>query len=60
MYKMPPATGGGWTESVLFTFDGTDGNQPLSGVIFDGKGNLYGTTEYGGANVAGTAFEIKP
>ncbi|HUI85143.1 MAG TPA: choice-of-anchor tandem repeat GloVer-containing protein [Candidatus Binatia bacterium] len=33
-------SGAGWTESVLYT----PGSPPYSGVIFDGTGNLYGTT----------------
>lgn len=37
-------SGGGWTESVLWNFTGSDGGFPLSGVIFDSAGNLYGTT----------------
>lgn len=38
-------SGGGWTESVLHTFTGpADGENPYAGVIFDGAGNLYGTT----------------
>ncbi len=60
VYKLTPATGGGWTESVVFTFNGTDGNQPVSGVILDRKGNIYGSTEFGGANSGGTAFKIVP
>jgi uncharacterized repeat protein (TIGR03803 family) len=35
-----------WTETVLYTFQGgTDGYNPVGGVIFDKAGNLYGTTE---------------
>ena len=60
VYKLTPATGGEWTESVVFTFDGTDGNQPVSGVTLDRHGNLYGSTEFGGANSGGTAFKIVP
>ena len=36
-------------EMVLYNFTGgTDGNEPLAGVIRDSAGNLYGTTAYGG------------
>ena len=31
---------------------------PWRGLVMDGSGNLYGTTEYGGANSDGTVFEI--
>jgi hypothetical protein len=40
---------GGWTESVLYTFTGgSDGAYPTSQLIFDSKGNLYGTASTGG------------
>jgi uncharacterized repeat protein (TIGR03803 family) len=34
--------------SVLHVFDGTDGMQPEGGLVLDGKGNLYGTANFGG------------
>lgn len=37
-------------ETVLYTFTGgSDGGEPQSGLIEDGKGNLYGTTVDGGS-----------
>ena len=35
-----------------------DGQGPGSGLIFDTDGNLFGTTNGGGANGKGTVFEI--
>jgi len=53
--------GSGWTESVLYNFTGGDnGFGPLAGVIFDPKGNLYGTTPFGGADDVGTVFQLIP
>ena len=48
------------TESVLYSFgsSATDGMQPAAGLIIDRAGNLYGTTETGGATNQGTVFEI--
>jgi uncharacterized repeat protein (TIGR03803 family) len=50
------------TESVLYSFCAqsscTDGNQPYGSVVADAKGNLYGTTYYGGTNNAGTVYEL--
>ncbi len=37
-----------------------DGSEPYAGLIFDGFGNLYGTTLYGGAYGLGTVFELSP
>ena len=47
-------------ERVLHSFvsDGTDGYYPYAGLLIDAKGDLYGTTYQGGANNAGTVFEI--
>ena len=61
----------GWTETVLYSFQGTpygtsaDGANPNGGVIFDANGNLYGTTQFGGEGQGGgcgcgTAFELTP
>lgn len=51
-------------ETVLYSFcaknNCTDGNNPLAGLIFDQKGNLYGTTQYGGAYGAGAVFKLTP
>jgi uncharacterized repeat protein (TIGR03803 family) len=33
---------------------------PISSLIFDSAGNLYGTTYYGGADDYGTVFELSP
>ncbi len=51
---------GGWTETVLHSFrdDGHDGGGPLTPVILDTTGNLYGTTMSGGMNRLGTVFEV--
>lgn len=60
----PPVTvGGAWTETVLYSFQGIDdGQSPFGGVIFDGSGNLYGTTQYGGSvyGGGGTVFKLSP
>lgn len=48
------------TGAVLYNFGATptDGNDPLFGVVFDKKGNLFGTTQAGGTNNKGTLFEL--
>jgi autotransporter passenger strand-loop-strand repeat protein/uncharacterized repeat protein (TIGR03803 family) len=49
--------GGSYTLESLASFDGTDGANPDGGLIEDAAGNLYGTTEAGGAG-DGTVFKI--
>ncbi len=61
VFEMTPTAGGGWTETVLHSFgNGGDGTYPSGGLIFDGVGNLYGTTVVGGAYSQGTVFELTP
>lgn len=51
-------------ETVLYTFGGgSDGGNPAAGLMADGAGNLYGTTQYGGTGCSqnpgcGTVFKI--
>jgi uncharacterized repeat protein (TIGR03803 family) len=45
---------------TLVTFNGTNGQQPYASLIADASGNLYGTTNTGGANDDGTVFELSP
>src|ERR1035438_1426125 len=47
---------GGWNDIVIHIFTGLDGAEPYGGLIFDGAGNLYGTTIYGGPNGHGVVF----
>ncbi|MGA2742728.1 MAG: choice-of-anchor tandem repeat GloVer-containing protein [Bryobacteraceae bacterium] len=72
----PPAVSGGpWTESVLYSFQGYssgDGSTPLASVVVGRHGILYGTTASGGTGTAacpqgkyglagcGTVFELVP
>ncbi len=61
VFELTPAAGGGWTETVLYSFGGSpDGADPLAGLIFDAAGNLYGTTGAGGTYDYGTVFELTP
>ena len=62
VFELSPTAGGGWTETVLHSFnqDGTDGVQPESSLVLDGAGNLYGTTYGGGVHGFGTVFKLSP
>jgi uncharacterized repeat protein (TIGR03803 family) len=47
------------TETLLHNFiGGSDGSTPDAAVIADAQGNLYGTTNSGGAGNGGTVFKI--
>jgi len=54
--RRPETKGGAWTEINLYSFDNGDG--PVSPVIFDSKGNLYGTLFAGG--LWGEVFQLSP
>jgi hypothetical protein len=68
--KPPSQPGGAWTETILhnFNYGRDDGAVPLGTMIFDGLGNLYGTTEFGGNDCrfnttpygCGVVFELTP
>jgi len=52
------------TETVVYSFCSqsgcTDGEYPAAGLVFDLKGNLYGTTASGGERYAGVVFKLTP
>jgi len=61
VFKVDPAG----NETVLYSFTGgTDGGYPEAGLIRDGKGNLYGTTFFGGlahppcSSFCGVVFKV--
>jgi uncharacterized repeat protein (TIGR03803 family) len=69
VFQLTPANKsfGLWSETVLYNFctqGGTkcsDGQTPLAGLLIDQMGNLYGTTQAGGAGGGGgTVFELIP
>ena len=49
-----------YTEKVLYGFPSSpnDGESPVAGLIMNASGDLFGTTYFGGANYAGTVFEL--
>jgi len=57
VFKLTPSG----VETVLHSFTGgTDGLNSHSGLVLDGKGNLYGAALYGGAFGQGVLFEVIP
>jgi len=48
-----------YEETLLYSFyDGPDGGFPRAGLVFDQRGNAYGTAALGGLNEGGTLFRI--
>ena len=60
VFRLTPSAKGGWRETVLHSFANAPGNGPLSGMISDGQGNLYGTTFGDEETTFGSVFEISP
>jgi uncharacterized repeat protein (TIGR03803 family) len=57
---VPPVGPGSYQHKILWSFNETDGESPYGTLLLDNKGNLYGTTVYGGSGSRGVAFEITP
>jgi uncharacterized repeat protein (TIGR03803 family) len=71
VYRLGQAPNSSWKEQLLYNFCSAgfpsckDGLRPYAGVVFDGSGNLYGTTTQGGGNACGettcgTIFKLTP
>ena len=72
IYKLSPpgASGGAWTESVLYSFQSSgagDGYFPVGTPAFDDTGAIYGVTESGGIESCGgnetgcgIAYKLRP
>jgi uncharacterized repeat protein (TIGR03803 family) len=60
VFELTPTKKGTWKESILLSLAGSsDGEKPRGALVLDG-GNLYGTTQTGGPDGAGTVFELTP
>ena len=60
VYELTPS-GSNWVEKTLHIFQGTDGEYPYGGLVFDPAGNLYGATPTGAGDFGGgTAYQLAP
>ncbi|HEY5176349.1 MAG TPA: choice-of-anchor tandem repeat GloVer-containing protein [Terriglobales bacterium] len=59
VYKLTPS-GSGWTETLLYSFVGNEGEHPIGGVVFGRSGNLYGVFEQGGPAGRGAVYQLSP
>ncbi len=68
VFQLSAAAGGGWTESIIYSFEGgMDGFFPLGQLVMDKAGTLYGVTQLGGdqdescfTGGCGTVFSLAP
>ncbi len=70
VFELSRQKDGKWTETVLYSFPTPKrGFLPQGDLVFDGAGNLYGATEFGGGfgttcngfyQYCGTVFELSP
>ena len=64
VFKITPDGSGGYTESVLYRFrGGSDGDDPLGGLVIDRAGDLYGTAGGGSSSCpdgCGIEFKLAP
>lgn len=59
-FRLKPNQGTEWQYNLLYSFTGkADGAYPMSGLIFDTDGDLYGMTR-GGGNGFGVAYRLRP
>src|SRR5580658_632014 len=62
VFELKPSASpeGTWELRVLHTFDGADGNQPLSNLVHGRDGEIYGTASLGGSSGGGVVFSVLP
>jgi len=60
VFELSPIGGGAYKETVLYSFSGRGGSHPLSRLVLDTSGHLYGTTYVGGAQNRGIVFVLTP
>lgn len=63
VYRLdPPASSaGGWKRTTIYTFRGdAEGSRPVSRLVLDSRGALYGVAQAGGKANAGIAYKLTP
>ena len=67
IFRLHPVSGGKWKLTVLHIFKEPEGGSPAGVMVFDGAGNLYGTTVIGGnlnacpvQHGCGVVFKLAP
>ena len=62
VFELTEQLGMCWAEQTLhaFAIDGSEGANPIAGLVMDAAGNFYGATAQKGPNGGGTIFELSP
>jgi uncharacterized repeat protein (TIGR03803 family) len=61
IFELTPRGVGEWDFRTIYSFKGQpDGSFPYGALVFDGSGNIYGTTYYGGTNNIGAVYKLSP
>jgi uncharacterized repeat protein (TIGR03803 family) len=60
VYRLSPIGGGGYAESVIYSFEGVFLGTRPNGLAIDAAGNIYGTTQAGGSSNNGFVYELSP
>jgi len=60
VYKLSRQVSGSWKYTLLHTFNGSDGAEPVATLTFRPDGKLYGTTATGGVHGGGVVFQMTP
>ena len=60
VYKLTPEPDGSWSRQVLHVFHSRGGSHAVGGLVLDGAGSLYGSTQGDGVTTFGSVFEITP
>ena len=59
VYRLKPNSDGTWTEAVIHAFNGSDGAYPLSSLLLDAQGNLYGSAS-GEGHYPDVVYQLTP
>jgi len=60
VFKLSPQPDGSWKYTLLHTFTGADGAEPVANPTLGSDGKLYGTTATGGQYGGGVVFQLIP
>jgi len=60
VFRLSPTGDGSWKYTLLHTFNGYDGAEPVANLTIGPDGKLYGTTAIGGAHGGGVVFQLTP